>query len=131
MQVPLEVPCLVALFRMIRHRTLELSGRSMRILSRRFRGCLSRKRFEFARNKTVSDLARDCRAARGLAVALPLERRRWSFLHVDDFGNDLIEALSFDELHRVKVSAVVLADVENGHDIRVVQAGRHARLALK
>ena len=79
----------------------------------------------------MGDSARDCRAARGLAVALQLKRRRRFPSHADDFGNDLIEALSLDELHRVKVNAIVLADVEHRYDIRVVQAGCHASLALK
>ena len=34
-----------------------------------------------------------------------------------------VEALALDELHRVVVQAIVLADVEHGHDMRVVQPG--------
>jgi hypothetical protein len=44
---------------------------------------------------------------------------------------DHIEAQSLDELHDVVVQAVLLADAEDRHDVRMVQLGRRARLTLE
>ncbi len=103
----------------------------MRILWLRYRERLGSKRLELTRNETVGHLARDCRGARELSAARHLKPCRRYCSHADDFGNDLIEALTLDELHRVEVNSVLLADVEHGHDVGVVQAGRHASLALE
>ena len=44
---------------------------------------------------------------------------------------DLVEGLARDELHDVVVHALVLADAVNRDDVRVVQPGRGAGLALE
>ena len=45
-----------------------------------------------------------------------------------DFVEDGVEPLPSDELHDVVVQAVVLADAEDGHDVRVMQPCRRAGL---
>ena len=41
------------------------------------------------------------------------------------------QGLSVDELHGVEVDAPLAADKVDGHDVRVVQAGRRLRLVLE
>jgi hypothetical protein len=38
-------------------------------------------------------------------------------------GNDSSQALTFDEVHREVVLALMHTDFVNGHDVRVLQAG--------
>ncbi len=45
--------------------------------------------------------------------------------------DDQIEPLALDELHRVKLDVAVLSDLEDRHDIRVVQTGRGAGLVAE
>src|SRR5262245_47125566 len=45
--------------------------------------------------------------------------------------DNLIEGLSLDELHGVEGGLAVLADLENRHDVRVMQLRRRLRLAAE
>ena len=42
-----------------------------------------------------------------------------------------VQAAAGDQLHHVVMQAVLLADVEDGHDVGVVQPGRRLRLAAE
>jgi hypothetical protein len=61
----------------------------------------------------------------GRSGPLPRGRSRAQSLQLLD---DQVETLSLDELHRVIQDVAVPSDLEDRHDIRVVQAGRGAGL---
>ena len=48
-----------------------------------------------------------------------------------DIRQDMVERLTVDELHGVIANPVVVAVVEDAHDVRVVQPGRRASLGVK
>ena len=46
-------------------------------------------------------------------------------------GDDQVQALALDELHGIEADIAVLADLEDRHDVGVVQPGRGAGLAAE
>jgi hypothetical protein len=64
----------------------------------------------------------------GRSGPLPRGRSRAQSLQLLD---DQVETLSLDELHRVIQDVAVLADLEDGHDIGVMEPGRGAGLVAE
>ena len=48
-----------------------------------------------------------------------------------DVGQDAVQGLPLDQLHRVVADAVLFAVVEDADDVRMVQPGRQAGLAVE
>ena len=46
-------------------------------------------------------------------------------------GDNVLQSFAFQALHHDKAAAIVLADVVNGADVRMIQAGSRLRFALK
>src|SRR5262245_45251158 len=68
-----------------------------------------------------------------VAVRLRIRQHRLNPLPAlaAQFDEYLIESLPLNELHGVEVSALVLADAEHRHDIRMMQTGSSLRFATK
>ena len=58
-------------------------------------------------------------------------RRRCQPSNPTDIVENCIQGLTLDELHGVIKNALVFADAEDGHDVRMVKLGRGPGLPLK
>src|SRR5262249_54308273 len=63
--------------------------------------------------------------------SLTLPARPGSRAQPAQLVDDLVKPLALDELHGVETNAPLLADLENGHNVGVVQPGRRLGLAAE
>jgi hypothetical protein len=64
-------------------------------------------------------------------LAAGVRRRRLQSSNLGNVAQNLVQSVAVDELHCVKIPALVLADAEDRYDIRVMQSGGRARLTVK